>query len=133
MSYCSFSFLWPSQLPTPSPIAYAPLTSCTRATTLRARGPPRAHPALSFLRPSQPSRRKRLIATSHPADPLPVLPNGFERSQVARVENVFRGGQQVALLRGLPRIAGVDGHPLEHTRVTVTVNHAACAAIPDEL
>src|ERR1051325_9844045 len=69
---------------------------------------------------------------SNSADPLPVFPNRFERSQIARVKDVLGGGEEMAALRGLPRVAGVDGHALEHARVAVAVNHAARAAVADE-
>jgi len=39
----------------------------------------------------------------------------------------------MAALRGLPSVAGVDGHALQHTRVAVAVNHAPRAAVADEL
>src|SRR5439155_1672089 len=102
------------------------------ATNLAASAPkdrPGGNPIRSGVVDKPISRRR---SQSNPADPLPVFPNSFERSQIAYVENVFGGGEQVTFLRGLPRIAGVDCDALEHARITVAVNHAARAAIPDE-
>src|SRR5471030_3221627 len=67
------------------------------------------------------------------ANPLAVVPNGFDGSQVARVEDVFRGGKEFALFQIVVGVAGADGDELQHARVAVAVNHAARAAVADEL
>ena len=67
------------------------------------------------------------------ADPLAVLPHRLERGQVARVKNIFGGGDEVALFQVVERIAGADGDELQHARISVAVNHALGAAVADEL
>src|ERR1039458_5756505 len=69
----------------------------------------------------------------HPANPLAVLPNGLKGSQVAGIKNVFRSGKQFALFQIVEGVAGADGDELQHARVAVAVNHAARAAVADEL
>ncbi len=66
-------------------------------------------------------------------NPFAVIPNGFDGSQVARIEDVFRGGKQFALFQIVVGVAGADGDELQHARVAVAVNHAARAAVADEL
>ena len=64
MSYCCLSVLCPSQLPTPSPMAYEPLNNCTnrtpRSSSRRARTQLRANPALIALASSAPYMLERV-------------------------------------------------------------------------
>ena len=69
---------------------------------------------------------------SHAADPLAVVPDGFERGQVAAVEDVSGGGDELALLEVVLGVAGADGHELHHAGIAIAVNHAAGAAVADE-
>src|SRR5208283_3887981 len=69
----------------------------------------------------------------NPADPLPVFPDGFQGGQVARVEDVLRGGDELAPLEIVPGVAGADSDKLQDAGVAVAVNHAARAAVANEL
>src|ERR1041385_47652 len=69
----------------------------------------------------------------HLPDPLPVVPHRPQRGQISRVENVFGRGQESPFFGVVPRIAGADRDELKHTWVAVTIDHAPCAAIPDQL
>src|SRR6185503_13234087 len=73
------------------------------------------------------------VLLSHLPNPLPVLPHCLERYEIARVKNVPRRRPEAAPFQIVPRVAGADGHELEHTGVAVAVNHAAGAAVADEL
>jgi hypothetical protein len=72
------------------------------------------------------------IKELNPANPLAVLPNGLERSQVAGIKNVFCRRNQPAFFQIVEGVAGADGNELQHARVAVTVNHAAGAAVANE-
>jgi len=69
----------------------------------------------------------------HVANPLPVFPNGLDGSQITRVENVFCRAGEIAFFQIVPRVAGADGDELQHAGIAVAVNHAARAAVADEL
>src|SRR5262245_25900784 len=69
----------------------------------------------------------------HPANPLSIFPYCLQRGQIAAVENVPGRGPPFSLLEMVPGITGVDGHELEHTRIAVTVDHAAGATVANPL
>src|SRR5712672_1217513 len=73
------------------------------------------------------------ISNLHPADPPPIFPHVFERSQIAPVENVFRRRAQLALFEIVPSVAGADGHELQHARIAIAVDHAAGATVANQL
>ena len=70
---------------------------------------------------------------SHFPDPLAILPNRFEGSDIARIENIFRCRQDFSFFEIVPGVAGADGYELQHARVPVTINHASRAAVSNEL
>src|SRR6185369_13075307 len=70
---------------------------------------------------------------SHAANPLTVFPNCFHGSPITAVENVAASGPQSPLLRIIPGVAGADGDELEHARIAVAVDHAAGAAVANQL
>ena len=67
------------------------------------------------------------------ANPLAVVPHGFERGEISGVENVFRGGENFALFQIVVGIARADGHELQHARIAVTIDHALRATVADDL
>src|SRR6516162_4314977 len=54
-------------------------------------------------------------------NPLPIFPNGLNRSQVARVKNIFGGAGQVAAFQIVPGIARADGDKLQHAGIAVAI------------
>src|SRR5580698_5797746 len=76
---------------------------------------------------------RSLVCVSNSANPFAVFPHGLERGEVAGIENIFGGVDEVAALQIIPGVAGADGDELENAGVAVAINHAAGAAVADEL
>lgn len=67
------------------------------------------------------------------ADPLAIIPNGFQRHEVTGVEHILSGFNKVALLEILVGIAGVDRDMLQDAGIAVAIDHATRAAVADDL
>lgn len=67
------------------------------------------------------------------ADPLAVLPNRFQRGEISPVENILCCSYKLSAFGIVPGVTGADRHELQDAGIAVTVNHAAGAAVPDEL
>src|ERR1043166_2387846 len=69
----------------------------------------------------------------HLADPFSVVPDGFDRGQIARVEDVPGRRQEASPAQVVPGVAGTDRHELEDARISIAIDHAAGAAVADQL
>src|SRR5579859_282958 len=76
---------------------------------------------------------RRKLRELYAPNPPALFPNGLERSQIARIEDMPGRFGQLAFFQGLPGVAAIDGDELQHTRITVAVNHAARATVPNKL
>src|SRR5438552_4435059 len=70
--------------------------------------------------------------SSNLADPFPVFPDSFERSQIAGIENIPCGRAEPAFLEVVVSIACADRDKLQDARITIAVNHAASTAVADQ-
>src|SRR5512134_1677962 len=53
-------------------------------------------------------------AGSYLPDPFPILPHGFQRREVASIEDMFCRLEHVAPFERVPGVAGADGDELQH-------------------
>src|SRR5258708_4776864 len=67
------------------------------------------------------------------ADPFPVFPDGFERSEIAAIQKVLGGGDEFSSPGVVPGIAGTDGDKLQHAGIAIAIDHTPRAAIPNQL
>src|SRR3954452_22800546 len=68
-----------------------------------------------------------------PANPFAILPDRLERSEIARIQKIFGGGQKLALFHVVPGVTGADADELQDARIAIAVNHTASAAVTNEL
>src|ERR1039458_3209751 len=115
--------------------AGGPSSNCPAPAATRAGVPGNACPFLRQVPRPLPARRGSSCAPGwlNPADPLALFPHGFQRGQVPGVEHILRGGDEFAAAEIIPGVARADRHELQHARVAVAVDHAAGAAIANQL
>jgi hypothetical protein len=78
-------------------------------------------------------REEAKLFESHFSDPLPIIPNRFERDQVSAVKYILAGSGELSLLEIVVGVAGANGHKLQNAGIAVAIDHAPGAAIADQL
>lgn len=73
-----------------------------------------------------------LFSALNLANPLPFLPSHAHGRQIAGIENMAGGFDQLSEFERVPGVACAVGDTLKNAGVTITINHSARASVANE-